>query len=122
MTQTVIISGPTRRLWAHRLIDAAPDYATVTIRPQDRTTDQNAKLWAMLSDLSVAKPEGRKHTPEVWKCLLMSACGHAVQFEVGLDGTPFPVGFRSSRLSKHQMSELIEFTMAYAAKHGVQLE
>ena len=70
----------------------------------------------------VAKPEGRKHTPEVWKCLLMSACGHAVQFEVGLDGTPFPVGFRSSRLSKHQMSELIEFTMAYAAKHGVQLE
>ena len=122
MTQTVILSGPTRRSWAHRLIDAAPEYATVTIRPQDRTTDQNAKLWAMLSDLSVAKPEGRKHTPEVWKCLLMSACGHAVQFEVGLDGTPFPVGFRSSRLSKHQMSELIEFTMAYAAKHGVQID
>ena len=122
MTQTCILSGPTRRQWAHRLIDAAPDHATVTIRPQDRTADQNAKLWAMLSDLSVAKPEGRKHTPEVWKCLLMSACGHAVQFEVGLDGTPFPVGFRSSRLSKHQMSELIEFTMAYAAKHGVRLE
>ena len=122
MTQTVILSGPTRRAWAHRLIDAAPEYATVTIRPRDRTADQNAKLWAMLSDLSVAKPEGRKHTPEVWKCLLMSACGHTVQFEVGLDGTPFPVGFRSSRLSKHQMSELIEFTMAYAAKHGVPLD
>ena len=122
MTQTVILSAPARRQWAHRLIDAAPDHATVTIRPQDRTADQNAKLWAMLSDLSVAKPEGRKHTPEVWKCLLMSACGHAVQFEIGLDGTPFPVGFRSSRLSKHQMSELIEFTMAYAAKHGVPLD
>ena len=122
MTQTVILSTPTRRQWAHRLIDAAPEYATVTIRPQDRTLDQSAKMWAMLSDLSVAKPEGRKHTPEVWKCLLMSACGHAVQFEVGLDGTPFPVGFRSSRLSKHQMSELIEFTMAYAAKHGVQID
>ena len=122
VSQTVILSGPTRRQWAHRLIDAAPEYATVTIRPQDRTLDQSAKMWAMLSDLSVAKPEGRKHTPEVWKCLLMSACGHAVQFEVGLDGTPFPVGFRSSRLSKHQMSELIEFTMAYAAKHGVQID
>ena len=122
MTQTVILSGPTRRAWAHRLIDQAPEYATVTIRPADRTPDQNAKLWAMLSDISIAKPEGRRHTPEVWKCLLMSACGHAVQFETGLDGTPFPVGFRSSRMSKHQMSELIEFTIAYAAKHGVQIE
>lgn len=122
MTQTVILSGPTRRAWAHRLIEASPEYATVTIRPADRTPDQNAKLWAMLSDISIAKPEGRRHTPEVWKCLLMSACGHAVQFETGLDGTPFPVGFRSSRLSKHQMSELIEFTIAYAAKHGVQIE
>ena len=122
MTQTVILSGPTRRAWAHRLIDQAPEYATVTIRPADRTPDQNAKMWAMLSDISIAKPEGRRHTPEVWKCLLMSACGHAVQFETGLDGTPFPVGFRSSRLSKHQMSELIEFTIAYAAKHGVQIE
>ena len=122
MTQTVILSTPTRRQWAHKLIDAAPDHATVTIRPQDRTLDQNALLWQLLSTISVAKPEGRKHTPEVWKCLLMSACGHAVQFEVGLDGTAFPVGFRSSRLSRHQMSELIEFTMAYAAKHGVQLD
>ena len=122
MTQTVIISGPTRRQWAHRLIDAAPEYATVTIRPQDRTTDQNAKMWAMLSDISVAKPQGRRHTPEVWKCLMMSACGHAVQFEVGIDDKPFPVGFSSSRLSKHQMSELIEFIYAYAAEHGVHLE
>ena len=122
MTQTVILSGPTRRAWAHRLIDQAPDYATVSIRPQDRTTDQNAKMWAMLSDLSVAKPQGRRHTPEVWKCLMMSACGHAVQFEVGIDDKPFPVGFSSSRLSKTQMSDLIEFIYAYAAEHGVKLE
>ena len=118
---TVILSSPARRYHAHRLIDAAPEYATVSIRPQDRTLDQNAKLWAMLSDLSIAKPQGRKHTPEVWKCLVMHACGHAVQFETGLDGAPFPVGFRSSRLSKHQMSELIEYIYAYAAEHGVSL-
>ena len=122
MTQTTILSSPARREWAKRLIDAAPEYATVTIRPQDRTTDQNALMWQLLSLISVAKPDGRKHTPEVWKCLFMSACGHAVQFETGLDGTPFPVGFRSSRLSKHQMSELIEFIYAYAAEKGVQLD
>ena len=79
----------------------------------------NAKMWAMLSDVSRAKPEGRTHTPEVWKALFMSACGHAVQFEQGLDGTPFPVGFRSSRLSKAQMIDLIEFIYAYGSQHGV---
>jgi len=73
----------------------------------------------MLSDLSRAKPEGRLHTPEVWKQLVMHACGHAVQFEIGLNGQPFPTGFRSSRLSKAQMGDLIEWIYAYGAEHGV---
>lgn len=52
---------------------------------------------------------------------MMNACGHAVQFEAGIDGgPPFPVGFRSSRLTKKQMSELVEFIMAYGSKHDVK--
>jgi len=117
--QTVILRGERGRRLAHELIDRAPHGAVVNIREATRTTDQNAKLWAMLSDVSRAKPEGRRHTPDTWKCLFMSACGHAVQFEQGLDGTPFPIGFRSSRLSKSQMSDLIEFIYAYGAQHGV---
>jgi hypothetical protein len=91
----------------------------VTIRAATRSLDQNARLWAVLSDISRAKPEGRRHTPEVWKNLMMHACGHAVQFEMGLDGQPFPVGFRSSKLSKSQMSDLIEFAQEYGSRHGV---
>lgn len=118
--QTVILNSPARIVFAHRLVDAAPFGAVLNIREADRTLDQNSKLWAMLSDISRAKPEGRRHTPEVWKCLFMSACGHAVQFEVGLDGNPFPIGFRSSRLSKAQMSDLIEFIGQYGAEHGIK--
>ena len=74
----------------------------------------------MLSDVSRAKPDGRCHTPEVWKALFMQACGHEVQFENGLvDGSPFPVGFRSSRLTKARMSELIEFIYSWGTEHGV---
>jgi hypothetical protein len=62
----------------------------------------------MISDVSRAKPEGRTHTPEIWKCLFMQSCGHKVRFEIGLDGEPFPVGFHSSRLSKSQFADLIE--------------
>jgi hypothetical protein len=120
MAQTVILHGPSQRAFAKALIDRAPIDAVLTIREATRTTDQNAKLWAMLSDLSRAKPEGRTHTPEVWKQLVMHACGHAVQFEIGLNGQPFPTGFRSSRLTKAQMSDLIEWIYAYGEEHGVQ--
>ena len=119
MTQTVILRGPEQRALAKRLIDLAPVDGVVKISDAKRTQEQNDKMWAMISDVSRAKPEGRRHTPEVWKALFMHACGHAVQFEQGLDGQPFPVGFRSSRLSKSQMSDLIEFIYSYGAQHGV---
>ena len=119
MTQTVILRGQSQRDLAKRLIDAAPVDGVVKIGAPGRTLSQNDKMWAMISDVSRAKPEGRTHTPEIWKALFMSACGHAVQFEQGLDGTPLPIGFRSSRLSKHQMSDLIEFIYSYGAEHGV---
>jgi hypothetical protein len=117
--QTIILSTDRQRQIGKQLIDRAPPYAVLNIREASRTTDQNAKLWAMLSDVSRAKPEGRTHTAEIWKCLFMQACGHAVQFENGLNGQPFPVGFRSSRLTKAQMGELIETIYEYGARHGV---
>lgn len=118
--QTLILYGPRQRAEAKRLIEAAPDNAVVSIRPQKRTIEQNAKMWSLLSDVSRAKPEGRCHTPDVWKALFMEACGHTVQFEVGLDGKPFPLGHRSSRLSKHQMMDLITFIQQWGDEHGVE--
>lgn len=120
MAQTVILRGQSQRDFVKSMIDRAPVDAVVTIKEATRSLDQNARLWAMLSDVSRAKPEGRMHTPEVWKNLMMHACGHAVQFELGLDGKPFPVGFRSSRLTKSEMSDLMEFVAEYGARHGVR--
>lgn len=117
--QTIILCGPTQRDFAKKLVDKAPDNAVLNIREAARTNDQNSKFWAMLSDVSRSKPEGRKHTPEVWKALVMHACGHATQFEIGLNGEPFPVGFRSSRLSKSQMADLITWVQQYGDEHGV---
>lgn len=117
--QTVRLTGDTQRALAKRLIDAAPRGAVVNVREATRTNDQNSLMWALISDVSRAKPEGRVHTAEVWKALFMHACGHAVQFENGLNGQPFPIGFRSSRLTKDQFSELIECIREYGARHGV---
>lgn len=119
MAQTVILNGKAQRDLAKRLIAAAPDGAVVRVAEAARNADQNAKLWAMISDVSRAKPEGRTHAPEVWKCLFMASCGHQVRFEVGLDNTPFPIGFSSSRLSKRQFADLITVVQEYGDRHGV---
>jgi len=119
MTQTLILDSRYRRDQAHKLVDAAPIGAVLTIAPPKRTVPQNDRFHAMLSDVSRAMPGGRKHTPEVWKAIFMNACGYPVQFETGLSGEPFPVGFRSSRLSKRQMGELMDFIEAWGAENGV---
>ena len=121
MAHTVRLTGPAQREYARRLIAAAPDYAVVTVKAGDRTLDQNDKMWVMLTEISRAKPEGRKWTPETWKCAFMHSLGHQVQFAEGLDGSgPFPLGFRSSKLNKAQMSDLITVIQEYGDRHGVK--
>ena len=119
--QTIILRSHGSREGAKRLIELAPDGAVLNIRPPSRSNEQNALMWSLLSEVSRAKPDGRQHTPDVWKALFMSACGHAVQFETGLDGAPFPLGFRSSRLTKEQMTDLIEFILQYCAEKQIHL-
>lgn len=117
--QTVSLDSPLQRKVAHSLVDAAPVGAQVKITPPTRSTDQNAKMWAMLGDVSRSKPEGRSHTPDVWKALFMHALGYETRFLTGLNGEPFPAGFRSSRLSVREMSDLIEFMHAWGSERGV---
>ncbi len=105
---------------AIRLVQAAPDGHWLKIEPPKRTLDQNAKLWACLTDISVSKPEGRCLTPDEWKSVFMSACGWEVQFLEGLDGRPFPVGFRSSKMNTKQMADLITFILAKGDEWGVK--
>lgn len=109
------------RDFAHRLVDGAPQGSVMTISAPRRTSDQNDKMWAMLTEISAAKPEGRCLTPDVWKSLFLHALDHSQRFEMAIDGNGMvPTGFRSSRLNKRQMSDLIETIAEYGARHGVQ--
>lgn len=121
MSQTVILRGPSQRAFAKGLIDRAPADAVVTIKAATRSVEQNDKMWAMLSDISRAKPEGRHWTPETWKAAFMHCLGHQVQFCEGLDNSgPFPLGFRSSKLTVRQMADLITCIDEYGTRHGVK--
>lgn len=114
------LASEAHRMRAHQLIQKAPADWLCRVEPPKRTLDQNDKLWAMLTDVSVSKPNGRRMTPDQWKCVFMQACGWEVQFLEGLDGQPFPAGFRSSRMTKRQMSDLIEFIQSWGDQNGVR--
>ena len=121
MTQTVIIGSDSERRLAHKLVDAAPVNAVVSIKPPGRNLAQNKLMWALLSDISRAKPDGRRWIPETWKCAFMHSLGHQVKFCEGLDDSgPFPIGFASSRLTVKQMADLITVIMEYGDRHSVK--
>lgn len=114
------LCGPSQRAYAAQAIAQAPQDAIVSITAKTRTVEQNAKMWAMLEDVMRCEPEGRQWTKETWKHAFMHALGHQVQFAQALDNSgPFPVGFRSSKLSVKQMSDLIECIYEYGSRHGV---
>lgn len=118
--QTIRLVGPRQRAFARELIEKAPDRAIVNIRPETRTSEQNAKLWAMLSDVARAKPDGREMTTEQWKALFMDACGHKPTFVPSLDGNDFVcLGYKSSRLGKSEFVDLIECIYEFGARKRV---
>lgn len=119
--QTFILISDRVRENAHAAIRNAPAGFRVKVEPPLRTSDQNSKLWAMLNDVARAKPEGRNWAPETWKAAFMHFLGHQVVFAEGLNNTgPFPVGFRTSKLTVRQMIDLIDCIYAYGAEHGVE--
>mgnify|MGYP003642896387 FL=1 len=119
MPQTVIIRGPEQRALIHSIVDKAHVGIIVTFKEQTRNNEQNARMWAMLSDISRAKPEERMWTTEVWKAAFMDFLGHEIQWQPGLSGTPIPVGYRTSKLTVKQMADLITVISEYGDRHGV---
>ena len=111
--------GRAQRIYACEQIMQAPDGWVMTLREPTRSTEQNAKLWAMLGDVSKAAPRGLRYTAEEWKCIFMNACGWDVQFLPGLDGRPFPAVFRSSKMTVQQMADLITFIQAWGDENHV---
>lgn len=102
-------------------IDRAPVGTRVTFKAPQRSLDQNAKMWAALTDIAEQKTHnGRHYNTDQWKVLFLHALGREVQFMPALDGSTFiPYGQSSSDLSKQEMSDLIECMLAWGAENGV---
>lgn len=120
---TFILTKSNREL-VRKWLDRAPDGFRLEIAEPKRSTDQNAKLWATLTDIARQRPvhNGVKMTPDLYKAVFMQALGREMVMLPTLNGDGFfPIGHRSSELSKAEFSDLLELIHAWAAQNGVAL-
>jgi NinB protein len=125
--QTVILGTDRAFSELIRIARAAPRGSVAVIAPPLRTIPQNKRMQAMLSDVARAKPDGRVLSTDHWKCLFMDALaaesgkpGFKARWEPSLDGEGVVnVGYRSSRLDKSDMGELMDFIEAWGTQKGV---
>lgn len=109
----------TARANAADCVLSAPAGYCVEVKPATRTLEQNAKLWAMLGDLSrQIHWHGQKLTPENWKDMCTAALKRQ-QVVPGIDGGFVVLGTSTRRMTKPEMGELIEFMYAFGAQHNV---
>lgn len=114
-----------------RAVDAvrnAPDGFVVEVKEPTRNLDQNALLWALLTEFSrqlVWPVNGQMVmlTPEDWKTILSASFRRETQrMTQGVDGGLVMLGMRTSKMSKREFAEFIEFIQSVAADRGVNVE
>jgi len=117
----VVLDSPVARQRAASWVMKAPHGTRCEFKASKRSLPQNDMMWSLLTEVSRQKEHaGRRYTPDQWKVLFMHACGREVQFVPSLDGSTFlPWGQSSSDLSKQEMTDLIEFILAWGAQNGV---
>ena len=97
--------------------------ATNGEQAKKRNLSQNAKLWAIASDISRSGYEwaGLKLSKESWLRLLVASI-YGQKMVPSLDGNGFVfVDARTSRMTKAQISEVIAFAEAWAVERGIPL-
>jgi hypothetical protein len=92
----------------------------LTIKPETRSTAQNARMWAMLEDVaSQVVWHGRKLSKEDWKHIF-SASLKKQDAVPGIDGGFVVLGQATSKMSVREMGDLMTLMEAFGAERDVK--
>lgn len=118
--QRFILVNKRVRMNAQRAISQAPEGCVVEIKPKTRNLDQNAKLWAMLTDISrQVSYHGKTLNTEDWKSLFTGSLrGFGLMPSIEGDGYVM-LGESTSKMSKKRFAELIEMIYAFGAENRI---
>ena len=115
------------RRGAREAVETAPDGYCVTVSEPTRSLDQNAKFHAICADISRSPVvwAGKRRTASEWKVLLVS--GHSVatkqgaEIVPGIEGEFVNIRESTATMNKARGASLIEYALAFAANHGVEV-
>ena len=117
---TIHLAGDWARQRAVQTVNTAPSGYYVTISEPTRTLEQNRLLWPLIKDVREQVLGMADYTADETKLRFLNALAKEAKFLPELEGNGmFPVGQRSSTLTKSDFSMLIELMFAFGAKHGV---
>ncbi len=119
----LILTNKAVRDQAKHWIDKAPDRAVFTLTGAKRTIPQNARMWAMLTDIArQAVWAGKKRTTADWKDIFTAALLSAedgLEVVPGLNGGFVLLGLHTSELDTADHSGLTTLMEAWGAQNGV---
>jgi hypothetical protein len=136
MRQTAVLTSPQQAyavlssLWSSCIKPAlaAGQRLVVEVKPETRSNAENNLLHALIDEIA-RKLEwaGKKREPETWKRLLVAAwCrvhGESVEILPALDGHGVDiVPARTSKLSRKECADLIEYVFSWGVEQGIEWE
>ena len=119
------ITGEAAKKAACREVLSAPEGHIVTLAEPTRSLDANAAMWPILQAFSEqlewpVNGQMTKIDPDSWKDILTAAFrNEQPKVAMGLNGGMVLLGQRTSRFSKREFSEWLEFLHMVAAERGV---
>ncbi len=128
MKKVFILAHPEARRRAAQALHDAPEGYAVTIGEPIRNLDQNAAQWPILqafADQLQWPINGKMEwmTPDEWKDVMTCAFKReSVRVAMGMDGGMVMLGQRTSKFSKAQFGEWLEFLNATAVARDVRLD
>lgn len=118
----IIIRGNYDRERAASWALKAPAGCRIDFKHTKRSVPQNARMWAMLSDVACqVRWHGLKLSADDWKLIFLDALKREMRMVPNIDGNGFVnLGRASSDLSKQEMSDLMELIAAFGTQHNVK--
>jgi hypothetical protein len=117
----VILASRAEREKAARWCMTAPLNTRVEFKEAKRSIPQNARMWAMLTDVAQqVQWHGQRLSADDWKLIFLSGLNQEMRLVPNITGNGFVnLGRSSSDLSKSEMGDLMELIAAFGAQHGV---
>ncbi len=116
----IVLNNAEARATASAWVQKAPPGTRMELKKAKRTLEQNALLWSRLTEIA-RKVEwyDEKLTPEDWKDVFSASLCKA-RIVPSLEGTGYvQLGFRTSDMSKEEMSNMLALIEAFAAERRV---